>query len=108
MDNKLDNKTLAKWGFVHSVGVVVYTLLVALLMQNGDKLFGNVDTVYSASLFLTLFVLSAAVVISLIAGKPVMLYLDGKKKEAVALLGYTIFFLFVLFIIGLIKLAIFK
>ena len=108
MDNKLNNKNLAKWGFVHSVGVVIYTLLVALLMQNGDKIFGKTDTVFSASLFLTLFVLSAAVVISLVAGKPVMLYLDGKKKEAVTLLGYTIMFLFLLFLVGLAKLAIFS
>lgn len=109
MDNKLDNKKLAKWAFVHSVGVTVYILLVALFMRNADRIFGDLDkSIFGPALFLMLFVLSAAVVGSLIAGKPLMLYLDGKKKEAVTMLGYTILFLFLLFLVGLAKLAIFN
>lgn len=109
MDNKIDNKKLVKWGFVHSAGVVIYTVLVAFFMQNGERIFGDMDnSIYGPALFLMLFVLSAAVVASLVAGKPLMLYIDGKKKEAVTLLGYTIFFLFILFLIGLLKLAIFN
>ena len=104
----MDKKKLATWGFVHSVGVAAYTVLVAFLMNNGDKIFGKMDSVFGPALFLMLFVLSATVVISLIAGKPVMLYLDGKKKEAVALFGYTILFLFLLVLIGLVKLAVFR
>lgn len=104
----MENKQLAKWGFVHSLGVVVYTLLVALVMQYGDHLFGKTDTIFSVSIFLTLLILSVAVVGSLIVGKPIMLYLDGKKKEAVKLLGYTVLFLFIFLVIGLVKMAIFK
>lgn len=105
----MDNKKLVKWGFVHALGVVVYVVLVTLIMQNGDRAFGSANNGFFAfALILILFVLSAAVVGSLVAGKPLMLYLDGKKKEAVALLGYTILFLFLLLLIGLAKLAIFN
>lgn len=63
---------------------------------------------FGVSMFLMLFVLSASVVVSLVAGKPLMLYLDGRKKEVVTLLGYMILFLFLLYLVGLAKLAIFS
>jgi hypothetical protein len=39
---------------------------------------------------LLLFVCSAAITSFLVFGKPVMLYIDGQKKEAVSLLAYTL------------------
>jgi hypothetical protein len=39
---------------------------------------------------LLLFVCSAAITSFLVFGKPVMLYIDGQKKEAVTMLGYTL------------------
>jgi hypothetical protein len=45
---------------------------------------------------LLLFVTSAAITGFLVFGKPVMLYIDGKKREAVSLLGYTIGILFLI------------
>lgn len=43
--------------------------------------------------FLLVFVISAAVMGLLIFGKPILLYLDNFKKEAVSLLFYTLSFL---------------
>ncbi len=40
--------------------------------------------------FLSLFVVSAGIMGMLIFGKPIMLYVDGKKREGVALACYTI------------------
>lgn len=43
---------------------------------------------------LLLFVFSAALTNFLIFGKPVGLYVDGKKKETLSLLTYTLIFFF--------------
>ncbi len=48
---------------------------------------------------LLLFVTSAAITGFLVFGKPAMLYIDGKKKEAISLLGYTIGMLFLITLI---------
>lgn len=81
---------------ISSVGVLVYTGIVATIMSSGEKLFGKEDTVFTMVSILMLFTLSAAVVGSLIIAKPIMLFIDGKKKEAVNLLTMTIASLFVL------------
>lgn len=82
---------------------IVYVFLIALIMKNGNQLFGNVDTLLSVAVFLLLFVLSAAISGVLIFGKPILLYLDKKKKEALQMLGYIIgwllAFVFVFFLV---------
>jgi len=80
---------LNKNGFLNAVGTLIYIALVALLMQNGDKIFGEIENFLAPIAFLLLFTLSALTVGGLILGKPIMLYLDAKKKEAVALLIST-------------------
>ena len=85
---------LAKQSLAYSVGVVVYVFLVALLMSNGQRLFGKVDNVISGVAILLLFIFSAAVTGSLVFGKSILMYLDGAKKEAVKMLIYTIIWLF--------------
>jgi hypothetical protein len=47
-------------------------------------------------LMLSLLVFSAALVGSLIFGRPILWYLDNKKKEAVLLLAYTLASFFVI------------
>lgn len=89
----------ASWNvqaFLHSVGVLLYITFVAFLMSNGNSLFGNIDnTIIGPVAMLMLFTLSAAVVGSLVFGRPVMLYLDGKKREAMNFAGATVGFLFI-------------
>lgn len=94
-------KNLYKWSFVHSLGILVYIVMVASLMTNGNKWFGEKDNFVSPIAFLLLFTLSAIVVSLLGLGKPIMLYLDGKKKEAVILVSLTAGWLFVFTIIAL-------
>ncbi len=87
------------WGgqaFLHSLGVVAYISFVSFLMFNAEQLFGGEpDTVLAPVAFLLLFTLSAAVVGLLVFGRPIMLYLDGKKKEAMHFAGATVGFLFI-------------
>lgn len=56
---------------------------------------------------LLLFVSSAAITGFLIFGKPAQMYVDGKKKEALSLLTYTLTVLSVITVIALITLITF-
>ncbi len=84
---------LMRVAFLHSIGIIAYIAFVSFFMFFGEEFFGKEDTYLMPVVFLTLFTLSAAVVGSLMFGKPVMLYIDGKKREAVQLAGATIGFL---------------
>ncbi|MFA6993945.1 MAG: hypothetical protein WC268_05160 [Patescibacteria group bacterium] len=92
----MKNSKLFGWGLVHSLGVGVYVSLVALLMQNGERIFGQMNNLLGPVAILMLFVLSAAVTGALVLGRPVLFYLDGHKAEAVKLFGFTLGWLFVL------------
>ncbi len=95
------------YSFLCSLGVVVYVSGVSWFMTNASKLFGNKpDNIRMPIAMLLLLVLSAATTGSLVFGYPVWQYLDGKKKEAIKSLGWTLAFLaiFTVVAIGLIAL----
>ncbi len=95
-------KNLYLQSFVNVLLATIYISLVALLMSNGEALFGNgPDNVLAPVMMLLLLVLSASIMGVLFFAKPVMLYLDGKKKEAVRLLYLTIGWAFVFTILAL-------
>ena len=81
--------------FFHSLGVVVYIILVAALIMNGDKLFNEMNNLLAPIAFLMLFTLSAAIVGLLIFGRPVYMFLNGQKKEALSFMFHTIGFLII-------------
>jgi heme O synthase-like polyprenyltransferase len=99
-------KKLAFFSFFSALGEGIYILLVALVMRNANQWFGNTPSISGIIAFLLLFVVSAAVSGALIFGKPVLLYLEGKKKEALELFGLTIGWLFIFFVILLLTTAI--
>lgn len=82
--------SLLKQGFIHSLGVVVYVSLLISVMNNGNKIFGAEDNnLLSPLIAILLFIISALITGSLVLAKPIMLYFDGFKKEAIKLLFYT-------------------
>jgi len=99
---------LTKIALVNSVATMAYVSLVVLVMSNGEKLFGSGDNFGIGLTMLMLFVLSASVTGSLVVGKPILLYLDGDKKDAVKLLLYTILDLFILTLIVMLSLFLIK
>ena len=103
----MDRKEITKQAVTNALGVYVYVLLVALLMWQGNALFGTEDTMLSMAAFLMLFVLSAGVVGTFILGRPILLYLDGKKKEAVTLFANTIVGILVLTLLSMLVLILF-
>jgi hypothetical protein len=84
----------------HSVLVLAYVSLVAAIMNNGSRWFGVKDTFLTPVAVLMLFVLSATVTGTLVLGRPILLYLDGKKKEALQFFGYTVGWLFLITVIA--------
>jgi len=80
---------MKKISFFNALGTVAYITVVATFMQNGSKLFGEKDNFITPIVVLLLFTLSAIVVGGLVLGKPLMLYLDNKKKEAVSMFLQT-------------------
>ncbi len=96
-------KNLHLRAMLHALSVGVYVTIISIIINNGDKIFGKMDNFFGPLAFLLLFVLSAAITGSLVIGKPILMYLDNKKKEALSLFIYTIIYLFVLtiFVFGL-------
>lgn len=95
----MKDKKISSYSMLSAIGIAVYIFVVATVMQHAARFLGDVDDVVSAMAFLMLFVLSAGVVGGLVLGKPIMLYVDGKKKEGVHLFIYTMGWLLILLIV---------
>lgn len=95
---------IAKYSLLNALGAAAYVAIVATFMSNAEILFGDVEGPFAPMGFLMLFVLSAAVMGTLVFGRPILWYLDGKKKEAVTLLLYTLGFLAIITLTTLLSL----
>ena len=84
-----------------ALGTVVYVTGVAWFMTNAEKGFNNEKTIWMPIAMLLLLVVSAGVTGSLVVGRPVMLYIDGKKKEAIKQLALTLGWLFIILVLVL-------
>ncbi|HNX11279.1 MAG TPA: hypothetical protein PKI61_04010 [bacterium] len=105
----MKNSTLIRWGAIHALGVLVYILLLATFFSQANSWFGQADQkIVTPVAALMLFIFSALVTGGLVLGKPLMLYLDGHKKEGVKLLFFTGIGLFVFMILAFAILLIMK
>lgn len=95
----MKNSKLTLYGLIHALGTIIYIGIVAAILQNGGQMFGEGKSIIGPIAFLTIFILSAAITGSLVLGKPLLMYLDNQKKDALKLFGYTLGWLFVALII---------
>ena len=104
----MTNKKIISLGLLHTAFTVLYIIMVAGIIFSIERL-GNVSVtpLIGFSLFLSLFVVSAAIVMSLIFLRPLLWYLDNHKKEALKLLLTTIAGLLIFTILGIATLEIF-
>lgn len=84
---------------LQAIGLILYVLLVATIIQNGPPGFA-VNPVFGIATFLTLFVLSALISASIILGYPLLLFLDGKRKLAVSIVIGSAAWLLLFFLSG--------
>jgi hypothetical protein len=90
---------ILKYALLNGAGTALYiALLVSAMMavQNPDS--PDPDTALLPMGMLLLFVLSAAITSSLVLGRPILWYIDGRKKEAIQLFLYTLWVLFVVMV----------
>lgn len=102
------NKKLLFKTFRNTTGAAIYVFLVSQIMQNGEKLFGRGDNMFTPFAVMLLFSLSAAVMASLVFGLSAILFLENKKKESILAAFYSICWLAVYTMLGLLTLFIIK
>lgn len=94
---KLSNNVLS---FLSALGVLAYVFLVVEFIANAEMIFSHPNEHLIPVFMLLLFIVSACITGYLVLGKPIFLYLEGKKKEAVSFLFTTVLWLLVfLFVI---------
>jgi hypothetical protein len=93
-------KPLLKLGMLQALGTTAYISLVAyfFFFMNTHQIEDG-KTVFIPIFMLMLLVLSASITGTLVFGRSVLWYIDGKKKEAVSLLAYTLGSFFCLFLV---------
>lgn len=103
----MEKREILKQALINALGTAIYVALIGSFMYFGSQgIFGENQTVFIPIAILMLFVFSAALTGFLIFGKPVMWYLNGKKKEALHLLFYTMGIFLVITLIALFFLVI--
>ncbi len=98
----MKNSKLILYALTSALGTILYVSGVAWFMSNIESIFGKFEKPddFRAPLFMILlFVVSAAITASLVLGRPILLYLDNFKKEAIKLFFYTLGFLFIAILI---------
>jgi hypothetical protein len=78
-----------KRAVINALLASAYVTIIGLFMSNASRIFGQKDTTLTPVAVLMLLVFSSALMGILVFGQPLMWYIDGKKKAALNLLGYT-------------------
>lgn len=89
---------IIKRAFVDAIGTTIYIILIVSFIFSLQTFASEKDIIIIPIAMLLLFVCSAAITGFLVFGKPIMLYIDGKKREAILLLSCTIGILFLIMI----------
>ena len=84
---------ILKNAFLNALGTALYVGAVGAFLYYAPQLIKPGNNVLINIAMLLLFVFSAAITGSLIFGRPVLWYLDGRRREALTLLFYTLGFL---------------
>lgn len=91
-----------KYAFAGALGTALYVVVIAMFIFFMGSRFPNAeDKVFVPIAMLMLLVLSVALVGVLLFGRPVMWYLDGKKKDALSLFGWTLGIFLILTIVAI-------
>ncbi|MBI3627064.1 hypothetical protein HY224_03390 [Candidatus Uhrbacteria bacterium] len=91
--------------FLHALGVLIYTSAISCLLFNAKFLMGDGHSFLIPVFMLMTLIISATITGLLVLGKPIQLYLNGAKKEAMMLLGYTLGWLILFTIIVVLSIA---
>jgi hypothetical protein len=96
-------KDILKHSIINALGTALYIAIVVLFifsLDNTGIVDGKKETIFTPIIMLMLFVTSAAFTGFLVFGKPIMWYLEGKKKEAIILLFSTLTILLMMILVA--------
>lgn len=99
------NKIIFKRATVNALATAAYVTGIGLFVSYANTIFGKEDKVLTPVVVLMLLVLSVAVTGSLLFGQPAVWYVDGKKKQALQLLGVTLAIFAVFTLLAMVGLA---
>jgi len=92
----MKNSKLILTAFLNSIAVFVYVSSIAWLLFNGERFFGQASNFWMPTALLLVFIVSATITGLLVLGRPIYLYLNNLRSEAVKLLIYTVVFLLII------------
>jgi len=98
------NQQMSKNPLINALGASAYIILGVTIMNFVTQpLINKPDTFFAPVVFLSLLTLSVAVMAFLFFYQPLLLFIEGKKKEAVSLFVKTvgIFAIFTVIALGL-------
>lgn len=91
----MNKNNIIKHALANSLLTAFYVTLVVTFLNYAKTLFGDNEGPLIPMAMLMLLVFSASLCGFLVFGRPILWYLDGKKKEALSLFAYTVSILFV-------------
>lgn len=81
---------MTKNPFLNAVAASLYIVLVVAVMSVGTRIAPPKDSFLAPIAMISLFTLSAAVMAYIFCYQPILLYFDGKKKQATTLFLQTV------------------
>jgi len=88
---------------LYSLGLTIliigYIIFISYIMTNGERFLGEIDEFWAPVMVLSLFVFSALVTSGLALGRPIWLYFEGKKKDALISMVSVVVWLMVLVVV---------
>lgn len=93
-----------KKSFIYALSAIVYIIFIVLAINytGSSSLASKEETILIPMIMLSLFVISTAIMGFLFLSEPLILFMDNKKKEAVAFFGKTLgFFIFFALLLGI-------
>lgn len=103
----MENKEIIRHALINALGTAVYVIIIASFMFFASQgIFGENPSIFVPITMLMLFVFSAALTGFLIFGRPIMWYLDNKKKQAFSLFVYTLTIFLMIILVCLVVLVV--
>jgi hypothetical protein len=103
-------KSIPKYALINALATSTYIVIVSSFMYiiQNSSLRNRPDTLLAPIFMLLLFVFSAALTGILVFGRPIIWYLDGKRRESLLLISQTLAFLFLIVVFLFISLLTFS
>ena len=105
------NKTILFKTFRNTISATAYIYFISQVLNNGGSVFGSTSVfseIAAPFIFLLIFVISAAVVGGLVFGETIIQFVNKKVANGVRAAVYSVGWLFIYALVGILLLSILK